>query len=463
VKGTRLLVIGLDCAAPELLFRRFAPRLPNLNGLRERGWWGEVESCIPPITVPAWMVMFTGREPGELGMYGFRNREPGTYNDMRVADSASVRCETLWERAAKDGRRCCLIGVPPSYPPYQVNGDLISCFLTPGTDRPYTYPRGLSVELEEQELTYVPDVPFRVVEKAELLEDLREMTGGHFDIAAYLMQERDWDLFCMVEIGLDRVQHAFWRYQDPSHHLYEEGSPFASALEDYYRLLDSRIGELLEICGPDTAVAVVSDHGAQGMKGAFCINQWLAEKGYLALGGEVERGSRLQDAPVDWSRTRAWGWGGYYARVFLNVEGREPEGVIPPDKYEEEVEALARGDPGDKGTRGRGVEDQGGEAPGGLLPGGGGAAGSHGLPRRPLVAGGGHHGLPLPVPGGERHRAGRCGARLAGGGHLLPPAQGYEASDRQSDRQGLSPHPGAPRHLPGASRARNLGRHNQEV
>jgi predicted AlkP superfamily phosphohydrolase/phosphomutase len=342
VDRTRLLVIGLDCAAPELLFRRYAPKLPNLSRLRESGWWGEVESCIPPITIPAWMVMFTGKEPGELGMYGFRSRKPGTYNDMQVADSSFVRCETLWEEAAKEGRRCCLIGVPPTYPPYQVNGDLISCFMTPGTDRPYTYPMGLAVELDEQELDYVPDVPFRVEEKAELLQSLRDMTEGHFDIAAYLMQEHDWDLFCMVEIGLDRVQHAFWRYQDPSHHLYEEDSPFATALEDYYRLLDSRIGELLEICGPETAVAVVSDHGSQGMKGAFCINQWLVERGHLALKGEVERGSRLQDAPIDWSRTKAWGWGGYYARVFFNVEGREPEGVIPPDEYEAEVEALAR-------------------------------------------------------------------------------------------------------------------------
>lgn len=341
MKRTRLLVIGLDCAEPDLLFRRYAHRLPNLGRLREEGWWGEVRSCIPPITVPAWMVMFSGREPGELGAYGFRSREPGSYNGTRVVDSRSLRPAAIWDRVMEEGGRCCLFAVPPSYPPYPVRGDLVSCFLTPGTDRPFTYPRGLSVELEEQGLSYVPDVKFRVEDKEGLLEELRDMTRGHLDMVAYLAGSREWDLFVLVEIGLDRAQHAFWRYQDPSHHLYEPGSPLASALEDYYALLDEGIGQILEACGRDTAVAVVSDHGAKGMKGAFCINQWLAEKGYLHLKGKPVPGTRIEEAEVDWSRTLAWAWGGYYARVFLNLREREPEGVIPPDKYEEELEALA--------------------------------------------------------------------------------------------------------------------------
>ncbi len=338
---TRLLVIGLDCAAPELLFRRYAHRLPNLNRLREEGWWGEVRSCIPPITVPAWMVMFSGKEPGELGAYGFRSRIPGSYNGTRVVDSRSLRPPAIWDLVMAEGGRCCLFAVPPSYPPYPVRGDLVSCFLTPGTDRPFTHPRGLSVELEEQSLVYIPDVEFRVEDKERLLAELREMTLGHLEIAAYLARSREWDLFVMVEIGLDRAQHALWRYQDPTHHLYEPGSPLASALEDYYALLDRGIGEILEACGEDTAVAVVSDHGAKGMKGAFCINQWLAERGYLCLKGDPKPGTRMEEAEVDWSRTLAWAWGGYYARVFLNLKGREPEGLIPPERYGKELDRLA--------------------------------------------------------------------------------------------------------------------------
>jgi predicted AlkP superfamily phosphohydrolase/phosphomutase len=335
------MVIGLDCAAPSLMFDKYAAHLPNLNGLRARGWWGGLQSCVPPITVPAWMVMFTGREPGELGIYGFRHRVPGTYNGTRTADSASVQAPTLWDRAAAAGKRSCLIGVPPTYPPYPVRGDMVSCFLTPDASSDNTFPRALKAELAGRGLTYVPDVEFRVEEKARLLEALRANTRGHAAVASYLAGSRDWDLFCWVELGLDRAQHAFWRYQDPGHHLYQEGSPFAGALRDYYVLADECVGELLSYCDGDTAVAVVSDHGAKGMKGAFCINQWLAERGWLALEGEAERGTRLEDACVDWPRTRAWAWGGYYARVFLNLEGRELRGTVPPDRYEEELEALA--------------------------------------------------------------------------------------------------------------------------
>ncbi len=43
---------------------------------------------------------------------------------------------------------------------------------------------------------------------------------------------------------------------------------------------------------------------------------------------------------VDWSKTRAWGEGGYYSRIFMNVEGREPEGIIPADRYEAERDEL---------------------------------------------------------------------------------------------------------------------------
>ena len=51
----------------------------------------------------------------------------------------------------------------------------------------------------------------------------------------------------------------------------------------------------------------------------------------------------LSKAKVDWSRTKAWGDGGYYARVFLNVAGREPNGIIAPEDYEKVREELVAG------------------------------------------------------------------------------------------------------------------------
>ena len=67
----RVLIIGWDCAAPELVFEAFKEDMPNTRRLMAKGIYGELESTIPPITVPAWMCMMTSRDPGELGVYGF--------------------------------------------------------------------------------------------------------------------------------------------------------------------------------------------------------------------------------------------------------------------------------------------------------------------------------------------------------------------------------------------------------
>ncbi|HDI53102.1 MAG TPA: hypothetical protein ENF89_02995 [Candidatus Bathyarchaeota archaeon] len=166
------------------------------------------------------------------------------------------------------------------------------------------------------------------------------------------MTHKPWSLFFLVEIGLDRVHHAFWKYFDEEHHLYQPGSEFETVVEDYYAYLDGKIGELLKLLDDDTQILIVSDHGAKRMKGAFCINSWLEEEGYLKLRRPLSRISRLEEADVDWSRTIAWGWGGYYARVFINVEGREAQGVVPRDEYEDVREELRRRLMGIKGPNG---------------------------------------------------------------------------------------------------------------
>jgi predicted AlkP superfamily phosphohydrolase/phosphomutase len=79
------------------------------------------------------------------------------------------------------------------------------------------------------------------------------------------------------------------------------------------------------------------------MDGCFCINQWLIEKGYLALKTPVpSAGTPIEKAAVDWSRTKAWGAGGYYARIFFNVKGREPEGIVEPQQVPELTARLDR-------------------------------------------------------------------------------------------------------------------------
>ena len=348
----RALVIGLDCAAPQLVFDRWQGELPTIEGLMARGTWGVLRSCDPPITVPAWSSMTSSRSPGTLGFYGFRNRRDHSYDALGFADSRAVREPRVWDLLSARDRPVIVLGVPQTYPVSRVHGVMVSCFLTPDTTTSqYTYPAELKGEIEALVGRYMVDVDnFRTDEKDRLVAEIEEMTEKRFRLAEHLLETRPWDLFFMVEMGTDRIHHGFWRFGDPEHRLYEPGNRYENAMLDYYRSVDDKLARLLRFADEETAVLVVSDHGAKRMDGGICVNEWLRREGYLVLRREPEGPTRLTPELVDWSRTTAWGEGGYYCRLFLNVEGREPEGRVAPADYErvrgelkKKLEAL--GDP----------------------------------------------------------------------------------------------------------------------
>jgi predicted AlkP superfamily phosphohydrolase/phosphomutase len=361
----KVAVIGLDCAEPSLVFDRWLDDLPNLARLVSAGTHGRLRSVDPPITVPAWSCMMSGRDPGQLGIYGFRNRVDHSYDRLAVADSRMVTVPRIWDHFARAGRESIVIGVPQTFPPVPIEGVLVGDFLTPDPRRDeYTNPPQLRDEIERLVGTYHVDVRnFRSEDRDRILAEIYEMTEQRFTLARHLLDTRPWDFFMMVEIGLDRMHHAFWRFLDPAHPRHEPGHRFGGVIKSYYEYLDDEIGELLERFDDDTVVLVVSDHGAQPMLGAVCINEWLAREGYLVLRTPAAPGTTMRDADVDWSRTRAWGEGGYYCRLCLNVAGREPEGIVPLDGYEalrdeliERLEALP-GPDGPIGTRVHRPED----------------------------------------------------------------------------------------------------------
>lgn len=334
--ANKVAVIGLDCGEPSLVFDRWRQDLPNLDALMRRGLWGKLRSTDPPITVPAWSCMVTGHDPGSLGIYGFRNRREYSYDKLSVADSSWVKPPRVWERLGDAGKRVIVMGVPQTYPPSPVNGELITSFLTPDPRRDqFTSPDSLRHEIESLVGSYQVDVRnFRSDDRDRILAELYEMTGQHFKVARHLLDTRDWDFFMSVEMGTDRIHHAFWSFLDPDHPRHEPGHRYAEVIHEYYRYLDDEIGELLARFDDNTLVLVVSDHGAQAMHGAVAINEWLIQNGYLFLNEEPSKTTPLRGDMVDWSRTRAWGEGGYYCRLCCNVRGREPNGIVDPDDYE---------------------------------------------------------------------------------------------------------------------------------
>ncbi len=339
----RILFLGLDCVSPQLLYESRGIEIPNLSSVVEESIRFNLRSCHPPITIPAWIVMFTGRSPGELGIYGFRHRKPGDVRESYIVNSTHVKVPTLWEELSRKGLRVGVIGVPPSYPPKPVNGFIITDFTTPGPDKPYTWPPWLRRELEERFGPYIFDVVYRSHEKDRVLKELEAMFDQHLAIVSYLLEKKSWDLFIYVEVGFDRLHHAFWKYFDENHPRHVKHPIYSEAIPRIYAKFDRWFGEIMKKIPRDTIVVLASDHGVKAMKGAFVVNQWLEEMGYLKLKEKPKKpGVDLDRDTIDWDHTIAWGWGGYYSRIFINLEGREPRGIVKRWEYEDVVKQLKK-------------------------------------------------------------------------------------------------------------------------
>jgi predicted AlkP superfamily phosphohydrolase/phosphomutase len=348
----KICVLGLDCAAPGIIFND--PSLVNIRKLMANGIYGRLESVIPPITVPAWMCMVTSQDPGSLGVYGFRNRTDYSYSGLGFVSSNSIQAPAIWDQLATRGKKSIIVGLPPGYPPRKINGISVGCFLTPDTVKgEFTYPTSIKKQIAELVGEYPTDAKgFRTDDKAWLKKEIFEMSKKQWTVVRWMLKEQEWDYFHFVDIGLDRMHHGFWNYFDKEHVQYEPGSPYESAIPEYYRWIDEQIGSVLPLLDKDTVVLVVSDHGAQRLDGGIAVNEWLVKEGLLVLEEFPKEVTPFSKLKINWAKTRVWSEGGYYARVFFNVKGREPQGVIPPgeyDAFQNEIKAKFEAIKDDKG------------------------------------------------------------------------------------------------------------------
>src|SRR5207253_796724 len=163
--------------------------------------------------------------PGTLGFYGFRNRKDHSYDGLTFATAEKMKEDRVWDILSRAGKHVVVLGVPQTFPPSAVNGQMVGCFLSPSIKSRYTYP---------------------------------------------------------------------------------------DALRDDYRYLYAEIGSLIEGLDDDTALMVVSDHGAQSMIGGIQVNEWLMREGYLSLAEQPTAPGPIGKMKIDWPNTRVWADGGYY-------------------------------------------------------------------------------------------------------------------------------------------------------
>ena len=339
----RMFILGLDSAPPKTIYERYGVEIPNIAELVGESERYLMRTSHPPITIPAWMSMFTGKTPGELGIYGFRHRKPGDVGHSYIINYNHIKHRTLWDEVGSRGGKVGVFGVPPTYPPRPVKGFMISDFMTPSHESQYSFPPWLKKEIENKFGPLIFDIVYRSEDKKGVRRDLFNMTRQHLNVVKYLAERKPWDLFVYVEIGIDRLHHAFWKYFDVSHPRYTEDLDLGKTIPEFYKMIDKGVGELREKLPEDTIFVIVSDHGIKSMAGAFAVNEWLIQQDYLRLKEKPKKpGVDLSREMIDWDNTLAWGWGGYYSRIFINLRGREPNGVVGREEYEDLLNQLAR-------------------------------------------------------------------------------------------------------------------------
>lgn len=161
--------------------------------------------------------------------------------------------------------------------------------------------------------------------QAELVRE--EMTEQY----RWVLDRFDRGLLFYYMGSADMVSHMLWDSLDPTHPAYdaEEDARFADVIPSVYERLDDMVGYTLDHMPPDTLVVVMSDHGFTSWKRTFHLNAWLRDNGYLVLNDPDQESASLLTS-ADWSRTRAYGLG--INALYLNLEGRERDGIVPPSE-----------------------------------------------------------------------------------------------------------------------------------
>ncbi len=377
-KSRRVMIIGMDGATLDLI----APWaeegiLPNFKKLMQSGAHGLLRTIDPPITPTAWSSFLTGVNPGKHGLFDFTGHKKDSY-DTYVVNAHHRFGASLWKLLSDAGRQVVVFNVPLTYPVEKVNGAMISGLLTPASAKDASWPPELQKEVEDAvpEFNFAPPGMYSRGRDLQFVQDVRSLNRTTLQVAHYLMDRKPWDFFCTIFMGTDIMSHFMWRNMDTGAADAPESirPTLANAIKDCYRDMDNALGELMAHAGPDTNIVVMSDHGFGKMDKYISVNAWLVERGYIRfkrnplsqlryllyrlgftplrvygllrrlgfgdmMRGEVRKNSGIMQEinskfflsfrDVDWTRTRAYS-NGYAGPIFVNLKGREPQGIVAP-------------------------------------------------------------------------------------------------------------------------------------
>jgi predicted AlkP superfamily phosphohydrolase/phosphomutase len=364
----KAIIIGIDGATFDIILPMIRNgKLPNISRLIKNGIYSNLKSVFPPITFPAWTSMKTGKNPAKHGVFDFLYGIPYTTDNNQGISIGDVREKSFWKILSDNEYKVGVINVPATYPPEKINGVFISGFGTPSLNSEFTYPPEIKqILLDEQNFEF-DIIEKRIIGKEqEFIKKLNSTTKKITNAIQYVLKNNKFDFLMVNYMAADQTQHFFYGYRDPKHPLYNpKKSQYGKVIEDIYSLIDDQIGIIQSNIPKNTNIFIVSDHGFGPYLKSVYLNEWLEQEGFLKQKSKNRNNSKIKQIKtgigakiitkigpgfakllprflkkraysyifwtkkVDWPKTKAYS-GGFPGKIYINLKGREKEGIIKP-------------------------------------------------------------------------------------------------------------------------------------
>lgn len=280
----KILIIGLDGATWNVLNPLIESGiLSSIAYLKRNGAYGVLDSVFPPITGPAWVSLATGKNPGKTGIFDFLNRRDKGFNLEPIDSRDFIKNGAFWDYLSQKGRKVGIYNYPFLYPPYQINGFMISGFGSPENSN-IIYPSDLKAKLADLIKDYRISVPFGALKyrnNEELfLKDIYKLLDKQKEIIKILLDSIEIDVFFVVISASDFLQHYMWKYWEEDSQCDKNAAKYRNDFINIWRFID-QIMDFIINKFMASHIFIVSDHGFGDCKKSFLVNTWLEREGYL--------------------------------------------------------------------------------------------------------------------------------------------------------------------------------------
>lgn len=263
---SKVLVVGFDGATWRIINPLVRQgKLPTFQKLMEKGAWGYMKSTLPPITIPAWISMFSGLKPDNLGIFDFVTFTWNNTIKSHLYSSQDTRGKLLWDILSKKELECLVLNMPGIYPPYPIKGHMMGLDFTPLETN--TYPT---------ELEHLLDKEYKLKEIRELQTLIHQ---GEKTALMITEQEEKKVLEILTSFSQKFLYDViFVRFGIPDH--VSHYSTNDKEMEKFHIMMDSMLKEILDSV-PFEYILLVSDHGLQKNDKVFYVNKVLEDAGFL--------------------------------------------------------------------------------------------------------------------------------------------------------------------------------------